>query len=83
MSDAENILKENEFFTDTVDKPMRGIKQHLIRDCLKVTISKGKLLSDKKQRMHSTVDKTRKKVYPKYKQRELNEKGRKREKACN
>lgn len=48
MSDAENILNENEFFVDTVDKPMRGIKQYQIRDCLKVTISKGKLLSDKK-----------------------------------
>ena len=49
MADIENMLKEDEFFTDTVDATKEGVKQHVKQECLKGAISKGKVLGGKKQ----------------------------------
>ena len=35
MLDEENILNDDEFFTDTVDILKKGIEQHKKRECLK------------------------------------------------
>ena len=43
MTDAENILNDDEFFGDIVDTPKEGIEQHKKRECLKSAIDRGKL----------------------------------------
>ena len=91
MTDAENILNDDEFFADTVDTPKEGAEQHRKRECLKRAICKGKVLGGKKQWAHERVDKASDEIinkkYGEYKQRELNEKGEKNWKslrqACN
>ena len=50
MSDAENILDNNECFADTANTPKEGIEQHKKREkreCLKGAISKEKPVVDK------------------------------------
>ena len=43
MSDAENILNNDEFFAYRIDTPKKDIDQHKKRECLKPAISKGKV----------------------------------------
>ena len=57
ISDAEDIVNDDEFFSDTVDTPKKGIEQHKKREGLKGEISKGKLLDRKKQWTHKIFDK--------------------------
>ena len=70
MSDAKNILNDNEFFADTIHKPKRSIQQHKKQEFVKGIISKVKLLGGKKQWRHERVDetsnKTINKAYAKY-----------------
>ena len=81
MGDIENILTNDEFFGDTVDTPKEGIEQHKKRECLKSVIDKGKahLLGHKwtHERVNKSSDETINKTYAEYRQRELNEKGKK------
>ena len=81
VADVENTLKDNDFFADTVDTRRKGVKQHRKREFFKGTISKKKVLSNKKQWTHERVDKASdksiNKTYAKYEQRELTEKGKK------
>ena len=82
---ARGILKNGEFFGDTVDTPKEGIVQNKRRECLKSVIRKGKayLLGSKwtQEKVDEASDKTINKTYALYKQRDLNEKGEKTGKA--
>ena len=82
MADAENILNNDEFFADIVDRPKKGVQQYKKRECLKSAINKGKALVGKKQWTHKRVDKTSNKTinktYTECKQRKLNGKDEKR-----
>ena len=83
MADAEDILNE-EFFRDIVDTPKEGFEQHKKRECLKSVTHKGKahLLGKwTHERVDKASDETINKKYAEYKQRELNEKGKKTGKA--
>ena len=89
MADAEDILNE-EFFGDIVDTPKEGFEQHKKLECLKSVTDKGKahLLGKwTHERVDKESDETINKKYTEYKQRELNEKGKKNWKgirqACN
>ena len=74
MSDVKHILNDYEFFGDTVDTPKEGVNQHRKRECLKGTISKGKVhLLGRKWTQEKACDETINKTYAEYKQRELNE----------
>ena len=81
MGDVENILTNDKFFGDTVDTPKEGIKQHKKWECLKSVIDYGKthLLGHKwtHERVDKSSDETINKKYAEYKQREINEKGKK------
>ena len=50
MSDAENILDNNECFADTANTPKERIEQHKKRVCLKGAISKEKPVVDQNNR---------------------------------
>ena len=84
MTDVENVF-DNDFFGDVVDTPKEGIEQHKKRECLKSVIDKGKvhLLGSKwtHGRVEKASDETINKIYVEYRQRELNEKGKKTGKA--
>ena len=81
MADVENILNDDDFFGDSVDTPKEGIEQHRKREGLKIIIIKGRayLLGSKwtQEKVDKASDKTINKTYAEYKQRELNEKGKK------
>ena len=85
MADVGDILNDNEFFGHVVNTPKEGIEQYKKRECLKSVIDKSKadLLGHKWT--HGRVDKASNKIisktYAGYRQRELNEKGEKTEKA--
>ena len=85
MADVENISNDGDFFGDTVDIPKEGIEQHRKRECLKSVIGRVKvyLLGSKwtQEKVDKASDKTINKMYVEYKQRELNEKGKKTGKA--
>ena len=48
MSVEKNILNDDEFFSDSIDTPHEDMKQDRKLECLKVAISKGKVLGEKK-----------------------------------
>ena len=79
MADVGDILNDDEFFGDVVDKPKEGIGQHKKREELRSVIDKGKVYLLGNKWMHKRVgkasDKTINKTYAEYRQRELNEKG--------
>ena len=85
MADVGDILNDNEFFSDVVGTPKEGIEQHRKQECLKSVIGKGKahLLRHKwtHKRVDNASDEIVNKTYAEYRQRELNEKGEKTEKA--
>ena len=85
IADIENILNDDDFFTDIADTPKQGIEQHRKWKYLKSFISKDKAYLLGKKWTHEKVgrasDKTINKTYAGYKQRELDEKGEKTEKA--
>ena len=85
MADVENILRDYDFFGDTIDTPNEGIEQHRKRECLKSVICKNKahLLGYKwtQERVDKASDEIINKTYAEYKQRDLNEKGEKTGKA--
>ena len=71
-------LNDNEFFRNVVDTPKEGAEQHKKREVLKSVIDKGKLGHKwTHERVDKTSDETINKVYAAYRQRELNEKGKK------
>ena len=75
---ARGVLKNDEFFGDTVDTPKEGIEQHRKRECIKSVIVSGKETVDKAS--DKTINKTCKQRELNaafYKQCELNEKGEK------
>ena len=47
ISFGENKLNDDEFFTDSIDTPEEGVEHHRRLVCLKVAISKGKVLGGK------------------------------------
>ena len=79
MASVVNILNSDDFFGDIVDTPKEGIEQHKKQECLKSVKDKGKVHFLRHQWTHERVDKasdeTINKMYTKYKQHELNEKG--------
>ena len=83
MADVGDIL--NDYFGDVVDTPNEGIEQHEKLECLKSAIDKGKahLLWPKwtHGRVDNVSDEIINKTYAKYKQHELNKKGKKTGKA--
>ena len=83
MADVGDIL--NDYFGDVVDTPNEGIEQHEKLECLKSAIDKGKahLLWPKwtHERVDKVSDEIINKTYAKYKQHELNKKGKKTGKA--
>ena len=85
MADVGDILNDDNFFDDVVDTPKEGIEQHKKQECLKSVISMGKahLLGHKwtYKRVDKASNETINKTYAEYKQRELNEKYEKTEKA--
>ena len=85
MADVENILNEDDFSGDTADTAKKDIEQHIKRECLKSVISKDKahLLRSKwtQEKVDKACDESINKTYAEYKQRELNEKGKKTEKT--
>ena len=48
MSVENNMLNDDEFFSDCTDTPDEGMKQDRKLECLKVAINKGKVLGEKK-----------------------------------
>ena len=82
MADVGDILKNDEFFRDVVDTPKKGTEQHKKREELKGIIDKGKLGHKwTHERVDKASDEVINKTYAEYKQRELNEKGKKTGKA--
>ena len=84
MTDVENILNDDDFFGNIVDTPKERIEQYKKRECLKSVIGKGNghLLGKwTHERVDKASDETINKKYAEYKQRELNEKGKKTGKA--
>ena len=85
MDNVGDILNDDEFFGDIVDKPKEGIEQHRKRECLKSAIGKGKahLLGHKwtQEKVDKASDEIINKLYAEYKQREITEKGEKTAKA--
>ena len=82
MADVGDILNDDEFFGDIVDTSKEGIEQHKKREELKIVIDKGKLGHEwTHRRVDKASDETINKTYAEYKQRELNEKGEKTQKA--
>lgn len=49
FSDAENTMKDDEFFTDTVDTPKGSVDQHNKQECLKSAESKGKVSNNQRK----------------------------------
>ena len=47
ISIEENKLSNDEFFADSIDTPEEGVEHHGRLECLKVAISKGKVLGGK------------------------------------
>ena len=43
MSNKENLLKDDEFFTDAALTPKEGVEQNRRQECLKVAISEGRI----------------------------------------
>ena len=41
MAGIESLLNGDEFFTDTVDTPKKGIEQYKKRECSKGAVNKG------------------------------------------
>ena len=79
-----DILNDNAFFGDIVDKPKEGIEQHKERECLRKAIDRGKANLVHKwthERVDKASDETINETYAEYKQRELNEQGEKTGKA--
>ena len=76
MADVENILNDDEFFTDNVDTPEESIEQHKNQECLKGVIGSGKAYLLWRKQTHEKLDKasdeTINKTYSDYKQCELN-----------
>ena len=70
MTDAGNILNDDDFFGDLVDTPKKGIEQHRKRECWKSVIGKGKayLLGSKwtQERVDKASDETINKTYAEY-----------------
>ena len=85
MIDFENILKDDEFFGDTVDTPKEGTEQHKKWECLKSVIGRGRahLLGGKwtQEKVDKAGVEIINKTYAEYKQREITEKGEKTAKA--
>ena len=85
MADVGDILNDDNFFDDVVDTPKEGIEQHKKQECLKSVISmdKAHLLGHKwtYKRVDKASNETINKTYAEHKQRELNEKYEKTEKA--
>ena len=84
MASVGDILNNDDFFGDVVDTPKEGIEQHKKRECLKSVIDKGKrhLLGKwSHEKVDKASDETINKKYAEYKQRELNETGKKTGKA--
>ena len=83
MADVGDIL--NDYFGDVVDTPNEGIEQHEKLECLKSAIDKGKAHLLWPKWTHGRVDKVSdeiiNKTYAKYKQHELNKRGKKTGKA--
>ena len=81
MYNVGDILNDDEFFGDIVDKPKEGIEQHRKRECLKSVIGRGKahLLGHKgtQEKVDKASDEIINKTYAEYKQREITEKGEK------
>ena len=76
--DVGEILNNNEFFGDIVDTPKKGIEQHKKQEELMSIIDKGKLRHKwTHERVGKASDEIINKTYAEYKQRELNEKGKK------
>ena len=42
MDDVENILNDEEFFGDTIDKPNESVEQHMKQECLNGVTSSAK-----------------------------------------
>ena len=79
MTDVGDVF-DDDFFGDIVDTPKEGIGQHKKRECLKSVMGKGKghLLGKwAHEKVDKASDETINKKYSEYKQRELNEKGKK------
>ena len=80
MADVAEILNDDEFFGDVFDTPKEGIEQHKKRECLKSVIDKVKLGHKwTHERVDKASDETINKKYAAYRQRELKEKEKKRE----
>ena len=79
MSDVENILNNDQFFSEKTDTPKEGVEQDRKQQCLKGVISKREVysLGDKKQWTHESADKAKdktiNKVYAEHKQCEKRE----------
>ena len=82
MADVGYILNDDDFFGDIVDTLKEGIGQHKKRERLKSVKDKGKLMHKwTHERVDKASDEIIYKTYAEYKQRELNEKVEKTEKA--
>ena len=85
MTDAKNMLNDDDFFSDIVDAPKEDTEQRRKREYLRSVISRGKVYLLGSEWTRGQVDKasdeTINKTYALYKQRELNEKGEKTGKA--
>ena len=85
MTDVKNILNDDDFFSDIVDAPKEDTEQRRKREYLRSVISRGKVYLLGSEWTQGQVDKasdeTINKTYALYKQRELNEKGKKTGKA--
>ena len=85
MTDVKNILNDDDFFSDIVDAPKEDTEQRRKREYLRSVISRGKayLLGSEwtQGQVDKASDETINKTYALYKQRELNEKGKKTGKA--
>ena len=82
MVGVGDIWNDDDFFGDVFDTPGEGTEQHKKREELKSIIGKGKLEHKwTHERVDKVSDEVQNKTYAKYKQRELNEKGKKMGKA--
>ena len=74
MADVGDILNDDELFGDVVDTPEKGIEQDKNREELKSAIDRGKLYKWTHETVDKASDKTIRKTYAEYRQREVNEK---------
>ena len=82
MTDAGNILNDDDFFGDIFDTPQEGIEQRRKRECLKSVIDKGEAhLLRSKWTQEKASDEIINKTYAEYRQREITKKGEKTVKA--